>query len=45
MKYESKSKTVKVALLSCQRFLIALGDLSRYRSISLKSQEFGHARR
>lgn len=34
----------KALLKSCQRFLIALGDLARYKELELKTQNFGRSR-
>ncbi|XP_074640176.1 telomerase-binding protein EST1A-like [Tubulanus polymorphus] len=41
---DSVSRTVKLALLSCQRVMICLGDIARYREQSNDTCNYGKAR-
>ena len=39
------SRSVKLALVSCQRIMICLGDLARYREQANQTTSYGRARR
>ena len=42
---KSASRMVRLALVSCQRTMICLGDLARYREQANRSSNYGRARR
>jgi len=41
----SSSRMERLALVSCQRMMICLGDLARYREQANRTCNYGHARR
>jgi len=42
---KSTSRMVRLALVSCQRTMICLGDLARYREQANRMSNYGRARR
>jgi len=42
---KSASRTVRLALVTCQRTMISLGDLARYREQASRTSNYGRARR
>jgi len=42
---KSSSRMVKLALVTCQRTMICLGDLARYREQANRTTNYGRARR
>ena len=45
MARKSNSRTVRLALVTCQRTMICLGDLARYREQAGRTSNYGRARR
>jgi len=43
--HKSVGRLVRLALISCQRTLICLGDLARYREQANRTSNYGQARR
>jgi len=43
--HKSNSRLVRLALVSCQRTMICLGDLARYREQANRTSNYGQARR
>uniref|UniRef100_H2Z5X7 DNA/RNA-binding domain-containing protein n=1 Tax=Ciona savignyi TaxID=51511 RepID=H2Z5X7_CIOSA len=42
--HKQAGKRTKFAIMSCQRSLLCLGDITRYREIANESNNFGRAR-
>ena len=42
---ENIGRVVKLALVSCQRVMICLGDIARYRELAMQTSNYGRARR